>query len=413
VTEVAIIGAGPYGLSIAAFLRSANVDTRVFGEPLESWYRYMPKGMMLRSRIRSSHIADPGNELGIDAWEADTGARRSEPMPVEQFVSYGRWYQQKAVPDVDTRKVKNVSLAAEGFSLTLDDGEEMVAGRVVVAAGINRFYFVPEMFQGFPDSLVSHSSWRADLSEYRDQKVLVVGGGQSAIETAALLHEAGADPRLVARQEQLHFYTEEDTFRARLQDKMLPPTDVGGRVSGWLGASPGVLRRMPDDTMAWVTKRCTLPAAGHWLTPRVRDVRLDTGRSVSDVQQDGDSLQVSFDDGTSDSFDHAIVCTGYHVDLSKYEFLDQEVLAKVALDEGSGVRRLDDPNGTPMLSRGLETSLEGLHIAGAPAAGSFGPIMRFVVGTWYAAPAVARRIAGVRKRPAHLAYRPRFGRSWA
>jgi FAD-dependent urate hydroxylase len=412
-TSVAIIGAGPYGLSVAAYLRNAGVETLVFGEPLESWYRHMPQGMMLRSRIRSSHIADPRNELGIDAWEADTGARRSEPMPVEQFVSYGRWYQQRAVPDVDRRRVRNLSLAAGGFSLALDDGDEILAERVVVAAGITPFAFYPELFQGLPDNLVSHSSKHTDLGQFAGQDVLVVGGGQSALETAALLHEAGATPRLVARADRLVFFTDEDGFRARAIDMMLPPTDVGGRVSGWLAAAPGALRRLPDPTKTWVTARCTVPAGGHWLRPRMENLSLNVGRTVVDAQQHGDSLQVTYDDGSADTVDHAILCTGYHIDLGRYDFLDPELLCQLELSEGSGVTRLDAPNGAPRLTRGLESSVPGLHITGATAAGSFGPIMRFVVGTWYAAPAIARAITGTRHRPAHLSYRPRLMRNRA
>lgn len=373
----------------------------------------MPKGMKLRSRIRSSHIADPRRELGIDAWQADTGARRLQPMPVEQFISYGRWYQQRAVPDVDRRSVRNLSLGATGFSLTLDDGEEFLAERVVVAAGITPFAFLPDLFRGLPDSLVSHSSQHTDLGKFAGQDVLVIGGGQSALEIAALLHEAGATPRLVARADKLVFFTEEDGFRARAVDMMLPPTDVGGRVSGWLAATPGALRRFPAATQTWVTARCTVPAGAHWLRPRMENVSLNVGRAVTDAQQRGDSLQVTYDDGSTDTVDHAILCTGYHVDVRRYDFLAPELLDRLELTEGSGVRRLDAANGAPRLTRGMESSVPGLHIVGTAAAGSFGPIMRFVVGTWYAAPAIARAITGVRQRPAHLAYRPRFGRSRA
>jgi hypothetical protein len=215
----------------------------------------------------------------------------------------------------------------------------------------------------------------------------------------------------VARAEKLVFFTEEAGFRARAIDMMLPPTDVGGRVSGWLAAAPGALRRFPPSTMTWVTTRCTIPAGGHWLKPRMENLSLNVGRTVVDAEQRGDSLQVTHDDGSTATVDHAILCTGYHVDLGRYDFLDRELLRRLELTGGSGVTRLDAPQGAPRLKRGLESSVPGLHITGAAAAGSFGPIMRFVVGTWYAAPAIARAITGERHRPAHLAYRPRLVRN--
>jgi cation diffusion facilitator CzcD-associated flavoprotein CzcO len=394
-TAVAIIGAGPYGISIAAYLRHAGVDAHVFGEPMESWRRHMPRGMMLRSRIRSSHIAHPHGDLGIDAWEADTGAKRLEPMPLEEFISYGCWYQQQAVPDVDPRRVQNLSTAGKGFSLTLDDGEEILAERVVVAAGITPFAFCPDLFRGFPNSLVSHSSQHSELGKFAGQDVLVVGGGQSALETAALLHEAGAKPRLVARAGDLVWLQGQQAW-----EKVLPPTDVGGRVSGWMAATPGALSRFPVATRAWVTTRCTVPAGAGWLRPRVEEVPLEVGREVTTIESASDSLRVAFDDGERSTVDHIVLCTGYRVDLGRYDFLAPEVL-----------RGLELANGAPRLRRGLESSIPGLHIAGAATTRSFGPIMRFVVGTWYAAPAVARAITGARQRPAHLSYRPRLGRS--
>jgi thioredoxin reductase len=393
-TAVAIIGAGPYGISIAAYLRHAGVDAHVFGEPMESWRRHMPEGMKLRSRVRSSHIAHPGGELGIDAWASETGERQVEPMPLESFVSYGCWYQQRAVPDVDRRRVRKLSLGGGGLSLALDDGEEIVAERVVVAGGINPFAYSPPLFRGFPDSLVSHSSQHAELGKFSDREVLVVGGGQSALETAALLHEAGAKPRLVARAEDLVWLTGK-----RAWEPILPPTDVGGRVSGWLAATPGAMRRGPASARRWVTARCTVPAGAAWLFSRLENVPLQVGREVTSVEPAGDGVQVDFADGERSRFDHIIVCTGYRVDLRRYGFLAPELLGGLEL-----------VNGAPRLARGLESSVPGLHVVGAAASSSFGPIMRFVVGTWYAAPAVARAISGARQRPAHLAYRPRLGR---
>jgi NADPH-dependent 2,4-dienoyl-CoA reductase/sulfur reductase-like enzyme len=392
-TAVAIIGAGPYGISIAAYLRHAGVEPHVFGETMESWRRNMPEGMKLRSRIRSSHIANPGGELGIDAWEAETGTPRAEPMPIERFISYGCWYQQKAVPAVDRRRVRSLSLADGGFALSLDDGEEVAAERVVVAGGITPFAYSPPLFQGLPEDLVSHSSVHSDLGKFAGRDVLVVGGGQSALETTALLNEGGAKPQLVARAADLVWLRP-----PRASEPMLPPTDVGGRVSGWLAATPGALRRGPVSTRRWVTARCTVPAGADWLVSRLERVPLQVGREVTSLEPVGDGVEVGFGDGESSRFDHIVVCTGYRVDLRRYDFLAPELLD-----------RLELANGAPRLGRGLESSLPGLHVGGAAATSSFGPIMRFVVGTWYAAPAVAQAISGARQRPAHFAYRPRVG----
>lgn len=58
-TRVAIIGAGPYGLSIAAHLRAYGIPFRIFGAPLDSWRRHMPVGMMLKSDGFASSLSAP------------------------------------------------------------------------------------------------------------------------------------------------------------------------------------------------------------------------------------------------------------------------------------------------------------------------------------------------------------------
>lgn len=397
----AIIGAGPYGLAVGAYLRSAGLDPRVFGEVMESWRKHMPSGMLLRSHHRSSHIASPGRALSIDAWAAESGASPSEPMRIEDFIAYGRWYQERAIPDLDARRVRRVALAPGGFSLGLDDGDELLCARVVVGAGIVPFAYWPEQFRDLPESLVTHSSMHSSMEPFSGRRVLVLGAGQSALETAALLHEVGATTHLVARAEGIGWLPPHNRsgFGPALRRVLLPPTDVGGRVTGWMAATPGALSRFPPETRHWVDKRCMAPVGANWLRARLEDVPLETERSIEAAQPDGDALRVGFHDGGELTVDHLILCTGYRVDVSQYEFLDRDLLA--------GLRRV---NGAPQLGPGLESSIPGLHFAGASAADSFGPITRFVVGTWYAAPAIAGAISGRRLRPAHFAYRPRVGR---
>lgn len=395
---IAILGAGPYGLAIANYLRSAGVEPRVFGEPMESWRANMPTGMRLRSRRRSSHIAAPGLALSIDDWAAETGVSPAEPLPVEDFYAYGRWYQERAVPGVDTRRVREVSVAPEGFEVALEDGDALSAERVVIAAGISPFGYTPQLFRGLPPELSSHSAEHADLGVFSGQEVMVLGAGQSALESAALLHEQGARPTLVARTPRLRWLPphEQHGLGARIQSKLLPPTDVGGRVTGWVAAAPGACRRLPVATRAWVVDRCMTPLGADWLRPRLKEVPVELGHGVAAAEPAGERISVCLDDGRRLAFDHVLLCTGYQIDVRGYGFLSSDLLD-----------RLEIVNGSPRLGRGLESSISGLHFAGSPAAASFGPIMRFVVGSWHAAPAIAGKITGHPQRPAHLAYRPR------
>ncbi len=161
-----VIGAGPYGLAAAAYLRSSGVETRVFGDPMAFWQNQMPAGMCLRSNWGASHIADPRRELTLDAYCRQNGNHISKPIPLERFVDYGRWYQAHAVPDVDRRHVLSVEVAPRGFKVVLEDKEEFTAQRVVVAAGISVFSVRPAEFAGIPSALASHTSEHNDLRKF-------------------------------------------------------------------------------------------------------------------------------------------------------------------------------------------------------------------------------------------------------
>src|SRR5689334_5981678 len=180
--QVAIVGAGPYGLSAAAHLRAARIETRVFGEAMEFWSKQMPEGMLVRSIWEASHISDPGRALTLDAYVKERGLKLPRPVPLSDFIQYGRWFQQQAVPDLDTRRVATIELATGGFRVVLDDGEALHTRRVVVATGIAKFLRRPQVFDGLPAELVSHTSDQRQLARFRGKSVAVIGGGQSALE---------------------------------------------------------------------------------------------------------------------------------------------------------------------------------------------------------------------------------------
>jgi cation diffusion facilitator CzcD-associated flavoprotein CzcO len=388
------VGAGPYGLSVAAHLRARGIETLVFGPVMDFWRRNMPQGMLLRSPPRATHIAAPGHELTLERFARERGRELADPLPIERFIEYGEWFQQTFVPDVDPRLVERIDAAASGFGVRLAGGEELEADRVVVAAGLHPFPRRPAPLSSLPPELVSHSADHDDLRRFAGRRVAVVGSGQSAVESAALLHEGGAETELIARAVSVYWLGGGDgPARRQIIRIPLPPTGVGGRVTGWIAAAPDVFRRTPESVRPTISFRCIRPAAAGWLRDRTASIPLTMNRSIVAAEPSNGGVRLSFDDGSERTVDHVLLATGYEVDIGRYSFLASELLARV-----------ERANGYPRLRTGLESSLPGLHFVGAPAAASFGPIMRFVVGSWYAAPAVARRAAGARQRPLTLAF---------
>lgn len=398
-SQVAIIGAGPYGLSSAAFLRDAGIEPLVFGEPMGFWRSRMPSGMLLRSRRRSSHIADPRLALTIDRYEQSTGDRLPQPIEIERFLAYSDWYRHKVVPHVDPRRVRRVDRLDGAFRLALEDGDAVVVSRLVVAAGLEPFAWRPSPLGDLPVDLVSHSSDHLDFERMSGKRVLVVGAGQSALESAALLHEAGADVEIVARAPGIVWLAgdRQPGIGTRARRLLAPPTDVGGLRSGWIAAMPELLMRTTGSFRDAITRRCVVPAGAAWLRSRLERVPMTLGRGVVRADPTGDRVSVALDDGTEREADHVMLGTGFRIDVAKYPFLPPEL-----------VRDLDLRNGYPRLGPGLEASVSGLHFVGAPALLSYGPLMRFVVGTWHAAPALAAGIRGRCPRLARLSYKPRI-----
>jgi cation diffusion facilitator CzcD-associated flavoprotein CzcO/predicted ATP-grasp superfamily ATP-dependent carboligase len=397
--EVAIVGSGPYGLSSAAFLRDAGVGVRLFGEPMGYWRGHMPRGMLLRSRWRSSHIADPHRSLTLDAFERERGIQLAEHVPIERFIEYGLWFQRNVAPDVDERRVERIARSNGSFGLELDDGEEVRAKRVVVSAGLHGFAHRPGPLGDLPRELVSHSSEHVEFAEFRGRSVLVVGAGQSALESAAFLSDAGAEVEAIVRSPSVRWLRQDRqpaTAREYAGELSRPPTDVGGRL-GWVAAAPDLYRVVPQRLRALVTERCLVPRAGQWLKPPLADVTFTLDRRIVDAEPAGSGVRIRLDDGSVRAVDHIVLGTGFRIDAGSYPFLSEGL-----------VSQLDLIGGYPRLGPGLESSVPGLHFTGAPASLSFGPITRFVVGTWYAAPALVERVVGKPRHKLRLSYRPRW-----
>jgi FAD-dependent urate hydroxylase len=395
--DTAIVGAGPYGLSVAAHLRDAGVRHEIFGEPLESWRDFMPQGMVLKSEPFASNLWDPARCFTYGKFLAENGVAYrpvNDPIPVERFLEYGHWFRRHAVGEVRRVKVRRVARADGAFSLELDDGTVTKARRVILATGHMGFRHVPDELKGLPDEMCLHSTALHDLRRFAGRDVTVIGAGASALESDALLHEAGATTRLVARRKQIQWnpLTPDPNLIERLG------TPLGGIGPGWrawaVSELPFLYRRMFKPAKRHRIFLTTWgPAGAWWLRERVEgkiDVLFEHQIASAQAVDGQVRLGLTGPAGATEILtDHVIAATGFDVALDRIDCLEPTLRAQIAR-EGPYAR----------LNAHFETSVEGLFIVGLPAAPVFGPVQRFMFGAKHAAPAVTKALRRSRARDA-------------
>jgi len=376
---VAVVGAGPYGLSVAAHLRASGIATEIFGSPFSFW-RSMPAGMALKSPWSASSLSDPKDRFTLDAFVEASGIDRQEPIPLELFLQYGDWFTERAVGTVDLTRVACVQESGAGFVVSLEDGRELAASRVVIATGIAGFPKVPDFAHGLPRALVRHSGEPLDFSLYAGMRVGVIGAGQSALEAAVFLHEAGAEVEVISRGP-IRWINRRLYERGGITRKVFyPPADVGPLGLNWLVTIPSLFRLIPTRQRTALTHRAIRPAGAKWLQPRFApEIRTTTQTRVEKVTVKGQGLEVVTSDGVTRRLDRVVLGTGYRPEISRIPILHEHLRRKV---KQSG--------GNPLLDRRFQSSIAGLHFVGALAGHTFGPLCRFVAGAGVAARAVTR-----------------------
>ena len=388
--DVAIVGAGPYGLSLGAHLRAAGVSFRQFGLVMNLWRNAMPKGMFLKSQGFASNLSDPAGTHTLEAFCAETGrpyARYGLPVPLDTFVAYGQWFQTGLLPDLEQTLVSGVTRRDGGFELELANGETVFARQVVVAAGVEHFPYLPKQFAELPSELCTHSSQHTDLAEFRDRRVVVVGGGQSALETAALLHENGADVQLAVRKPSVAWNgLPLNPDRPLLQRLREPEAGLGSGYSTWLYSNhPELFRRLPRSTRIYRARTALGPAGASWLRGRVEgEFPLLTGHSVRSARADGEGIRITLAGSGGErevTADHLIAATGYRPDLRRLRFIGESLRPAIRTVAG-----------TPAVDKDYQSSIPGLYFAGPGVAPTFGPVMRFVFGSDHAAHTLANRL---------------------
>jgi cation diffusion facilitator CzcD-associated flavoprotein CzcO len=392
--DVAVIGAGPNGLGLAAHLRHAGLDYRIFGSAMETW-RAMPDGMYLKSLGFATTIPTPGGHPTFPEYCRANGLEDYEPIEFATFAQYGMTLQRWSVPELEDVKVVELTRSGSGFVLVLDSGEQVHARRVIVAVGLTYFARLPDVLRPLPPDRLAHTWGKKDFSSFADREVVVIGGGSSALETATLLHEHGADVQVLARGN-VYFggRTPREHERSLIERVKLPISSLGhGRENWVLQHAPGVMHHVPSSKRLPFTRKHLGPAPAWWLRPRADGTfPLHRHTQVVEASMVGDRVRLravgpDHDDAVIEA-DHVIAGTGYEFDVDRIAFIDRVLLGELGRHDLA-----------PKLNRHFESSVPGLYFVGPVAAESFGPLVRFVAG----APFTVSRVSS------HLARRPTRG----
>jgi FAD-dependent urate hydroxylase len=381
--DVVVIGAGPYGLSVGVHLKGKGLSVRVFGDPMGFWANKMPAGMLLRSPREASNLSDPRGVYSLEAFEEASGTAPVAPLPLNTFVEYGLWFRRQLGSDLEATTVTQIDRVGSHFRCVLEDGRSVTSRRVVISAGIESFKRIPDVFAGLRSGQASHCYDGRKVASLVGKRVAVIGAGQSALESAALLHEAGSEVEIIAAISRLRWIGQHSWLHhmGPISKMLYSGYDVGPAGISRLVANPDLVRQIPLRLRDRIRKRAVRPAGSTWLPERLSSVKTSTGRTVGKASSVGDEVHLKLDDGSERSVDHVLLGTGYSVDIQRYAFLAPELLQVIE-------RR----DGYPVLGPGFSSSVPGLHFIGATAARSFGPLLYFVAGTEFAARALTKYV---------------------
>ena len=387
-SEALVIGAGPFGVSISAHLCSLGVDHQIVGRPMDTWRARMPTGMLLKSEPYASEIASPNGGYDLAAYYKLRGLdyiNRAVPVPLDRFLGYADWYLEQLVPNVRDVTAAEINAVGAGFRVTFKDAGPVTARKVVIATGVLPYARIPAELSDLPSDLVTHTSEHHQLDRFQGRRVAVVGAGQSALETAALLHEAGADVTIIARIQEINWIQPNPAKLSRLGHIRRPVTKL---CEGWHCAfwnSPMAFRRLPQDMRITKARTVLGPNGSSWLKDRVDGVIATlTGCRVREAVPEGSGVRLHLDGAKRSAIDvdHVVAGTGFRIDLTRLPFLTDGLRTRIAT-----------VNGCPVVSRAGESTVPGLYFVGAPTAVSLGPSARFIAGTHNTASKVARSVA--------------------
>ena len=370
-TDLLIVGAGPFGLALAAQAQHDGIEHVIAGRPMEFWRKQMPKGMCLRSAC-DWHL-DPQNVHTIEAYLGTQNKTPSdvEPLSLEFYLTYAEWFRlQKQIQPLPIY-IQRLDYDDQ-FLATTSDGNVIKARRVVLAPGFKHFAHIPEDLKAkLPAGSFQHTAEFVDFSNARNQRYLIIGGRQSAFEWTALLLEAGAAAvHLSHRHASPAFAVADWSWVNPLVDNIANDPNWFRRLS----------QTEKDDVnhRLWAEGRLKIEP---WLEARLNDERVKLWPQTQ-LESCSEDLEVILNNGATFNVDHVILATGYKVDITRLPYLAA----------GNLLAKLETRNGFPALDDHFETSVPGLFITSMPAGQDFGPFFGFTISVRTSARLLCERL---------------------
>lgn len=383
-TELLIIGAGPYGLAAASYAKQANINFRLMGKPLDFFENHTPEPMVMATSYETA-IKDPKREMtlrryctlrGIPVPDAP-GQSPTQFPPRQLFLSYAHWWVGEMGVNADRRQVTTLSRRNGGFEAIVEEGSAVEARKVVVATGMYPHRFIPALYrERLPREMFSHNTDAVNLGAFASKRVLVVGGGFSAVEWAIYLSEAGAEATCIYRGEWLP--VEQRFALTVFKWRDLSETDY----LWWQRLTPE--ERDENLHLMKIQHRNGVPP---WLKGRESKVRFLPNTDVQDCQERYGCAQVTLTSREKIEVDHIILGTGFRPDISNLPFLDGKTI----------MSRMELLGGLPVLDEHFQSAIPGLYFSGALAIEQFGPVLWFVSGSGIAPPHIFKHILGAAK----------------
>ena len=375
-TDLLIIGAGPFGLALAAQAQRDQIEHLIVGKPMEFWRSNMPKGMFLRSAC-DWHL-DPQNVHTIEAYLQSQGktSKDVEPLSLDFYLTYTDWFQKQKNIQPQPVYIERLDFSNEHFIATAANGDVINAKNVVLAPGFKHFANIPEDLKAkLPAGSFQHTCDYVDFSDAANNRYLIIGGRQSAFEWAALLLEAGAAAvHLSHRHASPAFAVAEWSWIKPLVDNMVEDPNWFRRLS----------QKEKDDISyhMWSEGRLKIEP---WLESRLRNERVKVWPQteiVSCVVNESGEFEVRLTNGEAITVDKVVLATGYKVDIARLPILAA----------GNLLERIETRNGFPVLDDHFETSVPGLFITSMPAMQDFGPFFGFTNSVRTSARLICRRL---------------------